>query len=81
MVTIARLSSLDEAYRGMDLLRQHAIPPALSQEGDHLAILVDEDFAPSAELIFQKHSILSMSGIAAGPGQQTSFYAGEEENT
>ena len=81
MVTIARLSSLDEAYRGMDLLREHAIPPALSQEGDHLAIWVDEDFAPSAEQIFQKHSILSMLGVAVGSDQHVNVSSTEEENT
>jgi hypothetical protein len=81
MVTIARLNSLDEAYRGMDLLREHAIPPALSQEGDHLAILVDEDFAPSAEQIFQKHSIFSMMGVASGPDQRGNLSSTEEENT
>jgi len=57
MYILARLQTLDDAYRGMELLRSHAIPPALAQDGEELVISVDEDYVEVARTIFGSHSI------------------------
>lgn len=51
MTIIAQLNTLPEAYAGMEALRQKAIPPSLSRNGDYLVISVDDDFAENARTI------------------------------
>ena len=81
MITIARLSSLDEAYRGMDLLHQHAIPPALAQDGELHAISVDNDFAPLAQSLLQNILIPTADERSAGPGHDGMGLIFEDDNT
>ena len=81
MITIARLNTLDDAYRGMDILRQHAIPPALSHEGEYFAIRVDEDFASHAQQLFIHHEITISNEMAAGPGYIAGSIFTEDDNT
>ena len=57
MQIIGRLPSLDDAYKGMNLLRDHAIPPALAQNGQIIVISVDDDFAEPARKLFDQHAI------------------------
>lgn len=61
MQIIARLPSLDDAYLGMTLLRENAIPPALARDGEIILISVDEDFAEPARKLFDTHSIRYVS--------------------
>lgn len=49
MTIIARVDSLNEAYRGMALLRAKAIPPQLVRDGDKLVLGVEDDFASNAK--------------------------------
>ena len=51
MTIVAQLSTLNEAYAGMEVLRSRSIPPDLSKKGDHLVISVDDDFAENARSI------------------------------
>ena len=49
MTIVARLDSLAEAYLGMETLRQNAISPDLSRNGDQIVLSVDDDFAENAK--------------------------------
>ena len=81
MKTIARLNSLDDAYRGMEILRQNAIPPALHQDGELLAIRVDDDFVQHAQQLFQYHKISTLDEVAMGGDQIVGMYTLEDDNT
>ena len=80
MLVLARLQTLDDAYRGMALLRSHAIPPALAQDGDELVISVDEDFVEVARTIFGSNEIecvtINVPTDRAVPGISESFEDG-----
>ncbi len=80
MQIIARLPSLDDAYQGMSLLRQNAIPPALGRDGEVIIISVDEDFAEPARKLFDQNSIRYVS---MAPNDGGSFTAAllDNENT
>jgi hypothetical protein len=48
MTIIARVTSLQEAYRGVQLLRSRSIPPQLLKDGNDLMLGVEDDFAMDA---------------------------------
>ena len=49
MTIIARLRSLADAFKGVELLRSKAIPPSVIKDGDDLVLGVEDDFAPQAK--------------------------------
>ena len=49
MTIIARLRTLADAFKGVELLRSKAIPPELVQDGDHLVLGVEDEFATQAK--------------------------------
>lgn len=48
MTIIARVKSLQEAYRGVQLLRSRCIPPQLIQDGKEIMLGVEDDFVTKA---------------------------------
>lgn len=49
MTIIARLKTLADAFKGVELLRSKSIAPQLMQDGDHLVLGVEDDFASKAK--------------------------------
>jgi len=66
MTIIAQLNTPVEAYAGMEALRQKAIPPNLSRNGEYLMISVDDDFAEHARSILA--SQISEQFLRLDPG-------------
>lgn len=49
MTILARLRTLADAFRGVELLRSRSIPPQLVKDGDHLVLGVEDEFASPAK--------------------------------
>jgi hypothetical protein len=48
MTIIARLKTLADAFKGVELLRSKSIAPQLMKDGDHLVLGVEDDFVTKA---------------------------------
>jgi hypothetical protein len=83
MTVVARLSTIAEAFNGLQALRQRAIMPDLSNDGKHLLLCVDDDCAPNAKAILSEcgkfsNEHLVQEGIGASRAGAMNFDA---ENT
>jgi hypothetical protein len=81
MTIIARLRSLADAFKGVELLRAKAIPPSVIKDGDDLVLGVEDDFASRAKrtLLGDSRFSRSLSGDSKlGGGYWMSY---EYQNT
>ena len=78
MTIVGELNTLVEAYAGMEVLRQRAIPPELTRSGDYLHLSVDDDFAVPARAILASDGKISEQYLRNDAS--TSWYSFEHSN-
>jgi hypothetical protein len=80
MTILARLRSLAEAFKGVELLRSKGLPPQLLKDGDHLVLGVEDEFVPHAKHALSNDGVFSrkLTGESRLGGYFLSF---EYQNT
>jgi len=59
MTILARLRTLADAVKGVELLRSKGLPPQLIKDGDHIMLGVEDEFAPHAKKTLSNDGIFS----------------------